>query len=160
MSVTKISRKGRSRIMAAIRSTNTKPELRVRRFLHARGLRYTLHRRSLPGSPDLVFPAMHAVVFVHGCFWHCCPHCATGQRVVRSNIDYWHPKLKRNVERDSRARQELVRNGWKVFTIWECQTNDARVLARIAKTLLVRRAATHAAASKPYLKTRQRAAKP
>jgi DNA mismatch endonuclease, patch repair protein len=80
----------RSRIMSAIRKRDTKPELSVRRFLHAKGLRYTLHGSHLTGCPDLVLPSSKAVVFVHGCFWHRCSHCAAGRKVVRSNTAYWH----------------------------------------------------------------------
>ena len=129
----------RSRIMSAIRKRDTKPELAVRRFLHNKGLRYSLNSARLAGHPDLVLPSRKAVVFVHGCFWHRCPHCAAGRKVVRTNIDYWHPKLERNVARDVRVQQELTAQGWKVFTIWECQTRDNRRLARLAKALLARR---------------------
>jgi DNA mismatch endonuclease (patch repair protein) len=125
----------RSRIMSAIRKRDTKPELRVRRFLHSKGLRYTLHRAGLPGCPDLVFPARRAVVLVHGCFWHRCPHCAAGRKVVRSNTNYWHPKLERNVARDVRVKQELIDQGWKVFEVWECQTSETAVLDKLAKAL-------------------------
>ena len=92
-----MTRDARSRIMSAIRKRDTKPELAVRDFLHAKGLRYRLHGARLPGCPDFVFPARKAVVFVHGCFWHRCPHCAAGRKVVRSNVGYFHPKLARNV---------------------------------------------------------------
>jgi DNA mismatch endonuclease, patch repair protein len=125
----------RSRIMSAIRKRDTKPELAVRRFLHARGLRYTLHGKKLPGSPDLVFASRKAVVFVHGCFWHRCPHCRAGSKVVRSNTAYWHPKLVRNVVRDKRVRSELEEEGWKVLTIWECQTSSSSLLSKLARTL-------------------------
>ena len=126
----------RSRIMSAIRKRDTKPELIVRRFLHAKGLRYALHCADLPGCPDLVFPSRGAVVFVHGCFWHRCPHCPAGRKIVRSNIEYWHPKLERNVARDIRVKQELRGLGWKVLTIWECQTRKACALDKLARTLL------------------------
>jgi DNA mismatch endonuclease (patch repair protein) len=148
----------RSRIMSAIRKRDTKPELAVRRFLYAEGLRYTLHSVHLPGCPDLVLPSRKAVVFVHGCFWHRCPHCAAGRKIVRSNINYWHPKLERNVARDIRVRQELVDEGWKVLTIWECQTTDTRALAKLARILLKRRVKTRR--SKPYPIARRNRPKP
>jgi DNA mismatch endonuclease, patch repair protein len=138
LSVGKITTAGRSRIMAAIRKHHTKPELTVRRYLHRQGLRYTLHSSRLPGHPDLVFPARRTVVLVHGCFWHRCPHCAAGRKVVRSNIEYWHLKLERNVARDTRTREELERAGWRVLTIWECQTSNDRHLSKLARALLAR----------------------
>jgi DNA mismatch endonuclease (patch repair protein) len=141
MRVSQISREGRSRIMSAIRKVNTKPELIVRRFLHAYGLRYRLHAKELPGSPDIVFPRQRAVVLVHGCFWHRCPHCPAGRKVVRSNIDYWHPKLERNVARDARVRKQLEEQQWRVLTIWECQTTDMRLLTKIAMKLIAWRSA-------------------
>lgn len=125
----------RSRNMAAIRSKDTIPELRVRRFLHAQGLRYRLHAGGLPGKPDLVFRSRHTVVFIHGCFWHGCPHCHAGRRTVKSNADYWTPKLARNKMRDARVRVELEGLEWRVIVIWECQTRDRTVLDRLADEL-------------------------
>jgi DNA mismatch endonuclease, patch repair protein len=125
----------RTRIMSAIRKRDTKPELVVRCYLHAQGIRYALHGAKLPGCPDLVFPSRRATVFVHGCFWHRCPHCVAGRKVVRSNVDYWHPKLERNVARDLRVRRDLESLGWQTFTIWECQTRDAHQLERLARKL-------------------------
>jgi DNA mismatch endonuclease (patch repair protein) len=121
--------------MSAIRKTNTKPELAVRRFLHAKGFRYLLHWSRLPGCPDLVLPSRKAVVFVHGCFWHRCPHCATGKKEVRTNTAYWLPKLERNRTRDVRVRAELEAEGWAVLTIWECEVTDRRALQRLASSL-------------------------
>jgi DNA mismatch endonuclease (patch repair protein) len=126
----------RSRIMSAISKRDTKPELAVRRFLHAKGLRYALHDAKLPGHPDLVLASRRAIVFVHGCFWHRCPHCPAGSKVVRSNVDYWHPKLERNVRRDVRVSSELESKGWTVLTIWECQTGNERQLEKLATALL------------------------
>jgi DNA mismatch endonuclease (patch repair protein) len=125
----------RSRNMAAIKGKNTKPELRIRRFLHERGLRYRLHVPNLPGTPDLVFRAKRAVVFVHGCFWHQCPHCRVGRRGVKSNTGYWLAKLKRNQARDVEATTALKTAGWKVVIVWECQVEDERTLTRLAKAL-------------------------
>lgn len=122
----------RSEIMAAIRSKNTSPELAVRRYLHAAGLRYRLHRRGLPGRPDIVFPSRRICVFVHGCFWHGCPRCVDGRRAVRSNIEYWTPKIAGNQARDERHRDALTGAGWTVFTIWECQAREAVTLQALA----------------------------
>jgi DNA mismatch endonuclease (patch repair protein) len=154
-----VTPEARSRIMSAIRKRDTKPELVVRRFLHAKGLRYTLHGSRLSGCPDLVLPSRMAVVFVHGCFWHRCPHCAAGRKVVRSNIGYWHPKLERNVARDARVKQELTDQGWNVHTIWECETRDAHALANLASTLLSARpkltgSKAYPTASRPRLRPR------
>src|ERR1700676_312142 len=109
-----VSQNQRSRNMAAIKGKNTKPELRVRRFLHQRGLRYRLHVPDLPGKPDLAFRTKRAVVFVHGCFWHQCPHCRVSSREVKSNASYWLAKLKRNQARDVAAITALRTAGWKV----------------------------------------------
>ena len=126
---------GRSQIMARVHSRNTTPELLVRSVTHQLGYRFRLHRRDLPGTPDLVFPRLRAVILVHGCFWH--QHrCARGDRRPKTNRAYWLPKLKRNVERDQRAIRALRRDGWRVLVIWECQTrNHERVAARIDRFL-------------------------
>jgi DNA mismatch endonuclease (patch repair protein) len=116
-----ITREARSRIMSAIRKTNTKPELAVRRFLHRLGFRYRLHVKDLPGRPDIVLPRYRTVVLVHGRFWHRCPHCAAGQKLPRSNIDYWLPKLARNQARDMEVHQALEVVGWNVLTIWSAR---------------------------------------
>jgi DNA mismatch endonuclease, patch repair protein len=105
--------------MARIRAKNTRPELRVRRAAHALDLRFRLHRRDLPGTPDLVFPRHRVIVFVHGCFWHQHPGC---ERAVlpATRQDYWLSKLARNQERDAAARAALVGTGWQVIEFWEC----------------------------------------
>lgn len=125
----------RSQIMAAIRSKDTAPELAVRRYLHAAGLRYRLHRHNLPGRPDLVFPGRRVCVFVHGCFWHGCPHCRHGARDVKSNTAYWLPKLARNRARDADNQRRLAAFGWAALTIWECQTSDAAELASLVRSI-------------------------
>jgi len=122
----------RSANMAAIRSKDTGPELAVRRYLHKTGLRYRLHRQNLPGHPDLVFSSRRVCVFVHGCFWHGCPRCVDGQRAVKSNSSYWTAKINANRLRDARHRKALVKSGWKVFTIWECDVSDVGKLAALA----------------------------
>lgn len=121
--------------MSSIRKTNTKPELAVRRFLHCLGFRYRLYGIDLPGRPDMVFSSRRAVVMVHGCFWHRCPNCAAGQKLPRSNTGYWLPKLARNQARDVEVLQALQAKGWKVLTIWECQTKNPVELARLAAEL-------------------------
>lgn len=114
------SREDRSAIMARVRGANTGPELVVRRILHRLGYRFRLHRRDLPGRPDIVLPKHRTVVFVHGCFWH--QHsCRRGRRKPASNLDYWLPKLTKNVQRDAKVKRALKRLGWRVLTIWECQ---------------------------------------
>jgi DNA mismatch endonuclease, patch repair protein len=125
----------RSRIMASVPSRNTKPELIVRRALHVSGLRYRLHDSRLPGKPDIVFGSRKLVIFVHGCFWHRCPHCENGAKSVASNESYWLPKLRRNAERDKEVRARLRALGWEVRVIWECQAKNARKLSRIVRAL-------------------------
>lgn len=110
-------------MMAGIRSKNTKPELLVRRYLHSRGLRYRLHRKDLPGRPDVVLPRYRSVVFVHGCFWHQHPGCRFAV-LPKSNSQFWLNKFRDNRQRDERDRQALEALGWNVFVIWECETNE------------------------------------
>lgn len=104
--------------MATIRSTDTRPELAVRRGLHARGFRYRLHSKGLPGSPDLVLRRYRTVVFVHGCFWH--GHDCALFRMPRSRTEYWQEKIRRNRERDAAAVERLESTGWRCLTVWEC----------------------------------------
>lgn len=129
-----VSQAERSRIMALIRGKDTKPELVVRRLTHAMGYRYRLHRRDLPGTPDLVFPRHRKVIFVHGCFWH--QHdCPRGTKPA-SNTDFWNAKLAANVERDERNRLALTTAGWSALTIWECETKCHSALAERVKAFL------------------------
>ena len=117
--------------MAAIRSKNTKPEVYVRRHIHVAGFRFRLHRRDLPGRPDLVFPRHRLAVFVHGCFWH--GHdCDRAQR-PRTNTEYWGPKIDGNILRDRRNASSLQRAQWDVFTIRECtlEQDTDRLLHRL-----------------------------
>lgn len=109
----------RSKIMASIRGKNTKPELRIRRALHALGVRFRLHRRDLPGSPDLVFPKYRVALFVHGCFWHRHDSCKLAY-TPSANRQEWEEKFKGNVARDRRQIALLLQAGWRVFVIWEC----------------------------------------
>lgn len=104
--------------MSSIRGRDTEPEMIIRRGLHARGVRYRLHNRKLPGTPDLVFASYRAVVFVHGCFWH--GHdCALGVR-PRSNAAFWQAKIERNQRRDRQTTDMLISSGWRVAIVWEC----------------------------------------
>ncbi|MFQ5564050.1 MAG: very short patch repair endonuclease [Parvularculaceae bacterium] len=119
----------RSEVMRAVKGADTKPELTLRKALFAKGFRYRLHRKDLPGKPDLVFPKYHAVVFVHGCFWH--GHdCARGRRVPKTNRAYWTAKIARNRERDAKNVAALRKAGWRVFTVWECELKNLDAVAR------------------------------
>jgi DNA mismatch endonuclease (patch repair protein) len=125
----------RSARMSLVRAKNTKPELLVRRLVHGLGYRYRLHRRALPGTPDLVFPGRDKVIFVHGCFWHRHRGCALA-RMPKSRLEFWVPKLEGNAERDARDVRALRRLGWGVMTIWECQLRDmTRLENRIRRFL-------------------------
>jgi len=111
----------RSYNMSRIRSTNTKPEERVRKALFSRGFRYRKNDKRYPGKPDLVLPKYHAMVFINGCFWHM--HDCPGFVWPKSRLDYWRPKLLKNAERDRKNYAELKEKGWNVIVIWECQLN-------------------------------------
>lgn len=113
----------RSRNMSHIRSTNTKPEEKVRKYLFSKGFRYRKNVRSLPGCPDLVLPKYRSVIFVNGCFWHKhdCPRFVWPS----SNQEYWIPKITRNVERDAKNQQTLKEMGWQIITVWECELKKA-----------------------------------
>ncbi|MES2103344.1 MAG: very short patch repair endonuclease [Pseudomonadota bacterium] len=117
----------RRRAMSAVKSTNTVPELRVRQLLHAAGFRFRLHRKDLPGTPDIVLVRYRTVVFVHGCFWHQHPGCKHATR-PSTRQEYWQPKLDGNVKRDSAKRAELEGQGWNVIIVWECETKNAESL--------------------------------
>ncbi len=121
--------------MRAIRSKNTKPEMTVRRVLHALGYRYRLHRTDLPGKPDIVFGPRRKIVLVHGCYWH--GHgCAVGGKGSQTNTEYWGPKIARNKERDAQVLHQLQSLGWSVLALWECETRDSRSLADTLKAFL------------------------
>lgn len=118
-----LSDERRSENMRRIRSADTRPEMIVRRIVHGLGFRYRLHRRDLPGRPDLVFPRLKCVIFVHGCFWHLHPGCAEG-RIPGTRTEYWGPKLRANFSRDCLNRKALEELGWEVLVVWECETKD------------------------------------
>lgn len=120
----KLDAQRRSENMRQIRSKNTKPEVLLRSLLHKAGYRFRLHRKELPGKPDIVFPGRRKTIFVHGCFWHQHPGCREG-RLPGTRQDYWKPKLERNVERDAAAIQQLRKLGWQVLTVWECEIENA-----------------------------------
>ena len=125
----------RSEIMSRIRGRNTRPELVVRRIAHALGFRFRLHRRDLPGCPDIVFPRYRAVILVHGCFWHRHPECKYAYS-PKTRIQFWEEKFKGNVVRDRRNELALSDLGWRTMVIWECETKDhAAVAERIASFL-------------------------
>ncbi len=130
-----VSKEVRSRNMSAIRSKNTNPETVVRSLLFALGYRYRLHKKDLPGKPDIILKKHNTVIFVHGCFWHQHKECKRAN-IPKSNKKYWIPKLERNVERDKINKRELNRLGWNVITIWECETKDSgKITAELKKKL-------------------------
>jgi DNA mismatch endonuclease, patch repair protein len=133
--VDSLSPKQRSEVMARVRSKNTRPEMVVRKLVFALGYRYRLHKRNLPGCPDLVFAPRGKVIFVHGCFWHRHSRCNLA-RLPKSRIDFWVPKLEGNRRRDERNKRALAREGWKVLTIWECQLGDADRLSAVIRRFL------------------------
>jgi DNA mismatch endonuclease (patch repair protein) len=105
-------------MMSGIRGKDTRPELTIRRALHRRGFRYVLHSRKIPGRPDLVFPSRHAVIFIHGCFWH--GHDCRFFRLPSTRTEFWQEKIEANRNRDHEVHAVLERNGWRQLTIWEC----------------------------------------
>jgi len=128
------TREQRRRIMQAVKTRDTGPELAVRRLLHGMGYRYRLHPRGLPGKPDIVFVSRRKVVFVHGCFWH--GHgCAKG-RLPKSRLDYWRAKIEANVDRDRTKIEQLEAQGWNVAVVWQCETAQRDALASRLKEFL------------------------
>jgi len=131
----------RSKLMSRIRGRDTSPEMTIRRLVHSMGYRYRLHRRDLPGTPDLVFGPRRKVIFVHGCFWHLHQGCPLARR-PKSRTDYWWPKLEANRQRDKRNQQALEDLGWKVLVIWECEIKKGVSLAERIQDFLGSRGAT------------------
>jgi DNA mismatch endonuclease, patch repair protein len=125
----------RSRIMRAVQGKDTATEFIVRRLAHSMGYRYRLHRKDLPGKPDMVFPGRRKVIFINGCFWH--GHgCARGARVPKNNRDYWIKKIERNQTRDRRSLCELSRSGWQTMVLWECELRDQMRLRKRLQNFL------------------------
>jgi DNA mismatch endonuclease (patch repair protein) len=131
----RLSKERRSWNMSRIRGQNTSPELLVRSLLHRSGFRFRLHRRDLPGRPDIVLPKHRTVVFVHGCFWHRHPRCRLAA-MPKSRPEFWRQKFRENVRRDRRAVFQLNGLGWRVIVIWECETRDSRSLAELIARVL------------------------
>lgn len=130
-----LTREQRSRNMAAIKAKDTRPEMRVRSLLHSLGYRFRLHRKDLPGTPDIVLAKYHTVIFVHGCFWHC--HvCKYGSVTPATRAGFWATKRKENVERDVKAKQSLEERGWRVITVWECETKSREALCTALSELI------------------------
>jgi DNA mismatch endonuclease (patch repair protein) len=127
--------------MRRIRGKNTRPELRVRRTVHALGFRFRLHRTNLPRTPDLVLPRLRKVIFVHGCFWHQHTGCRLA-RMPKKHLDYWLPKFERNRRRDSHVTDQLLKIGWEVCVVWECQTQNLPSLTALLEDMLGARAAS------------------
>lgn len=124
----------RSSAMSRVRGKDTTPELKVRRLLHSLGYRFRLHRKDLPGKPDIVLPKYKKVIFVHGCFWHL-HRC---KELPKSNIDYWKEKLDENKRRDRRNRNRLKKIGWDVLVVWECWTKDKDKLTKKLLSFLLK----------------------
>ena len=124
----------RSEVMRRVRGKDTKPEMLLRSALHRAGFRFRLHRRSLPGAPDIVFPGRRKAIFVHGCFWH--SHLCKRARKPASNRDYWIPKLAENKKRDARSRRRLAALGWRSMVVWECQLRTMdKVMEKVERFL-------------------------
>lgn len=132
------TREQRSRNMAAIRGKDTKPEMRVRSALHRLGYRFRLHRKDLPGKPDIVLPKYHLAIFVHGCFWHS-HSCRYGRVQPATRTDFWSKKRQETVKRDLKKANALEELGWTVLTIWECETKDPEFISRAMEGVLQKR---------------------
>lgn len=134
-----LTQEQRRKTMRAVKSADTKPELLVRKLLFAAGFRYRLHRKDLPGKPDIVLSRYRTVVFVHGCFWHQHPGCKHAAR-PSTRQEYWQSKLDRNMARDAAQIHELESLGWHVIVVWECQTKDRDALRKKLKSEIESRA--------------------
>lgn len=121
----------RSENMSRIRSTNTKPEEIVKKYLFSHGFRYRKKDKRYPGKPDIVLPKYHTIIFVNGCFWHM--HGCSRSRLPRSNQEYWKPKIERNIQRDAENQQKLEADGWKVIVVWECELKKRTAEERLSR---------------------------
>ena len=117
----------RSRNMSAIKSKNTKPEIAVRKLLHSMGYRFRLHRKDLPGSPDIVLPKYKTVIFVHGCFWHRHENCKYAS-IPKTRSEFWDSKFEGNIKRDKINQTNLIKLGWKIIIVWECDLKKTHYL--------------------------------
>lgn len=131
----RVSQETRSAVMSKVRSRNTKPEMLVRSLLHGLGFRFRLHRKDLPGKPDIVFPSRRAAIFVHGCFWHQHSGCSKAT-IPETRKEFWKGKLQRNVERDAENVTALRSCGWHVLILWECETKDVAALSARLQSFL------------------------
>ena len=129
-----VSPESRSRMMSGIRGKDTKPEMIVRKALFAAGYRFRLHRKDLPGVPDIVLPIRRVAIFVHGCFWHMHAGCKYA-KLPSTRPEFWNEKLSGNALRDQKARDALLSNGWRVLIVWECATRDAASLAGLTDSI-------------------------
>jgi len=129
-----LSPANRSLLMSKVHGKNTKPEMAVRKCLHALGFRFRLHRKNLPGKPDIVLPKYKTVIFVHGCFWHRHPWCRK-TTIPSTNTEFWEEKFLKNRERDAMNRKDLEALGWKVIAIWECETNNRSFARNLLENL-------------------------
>jgi DNA mismatch endonuclease (patch repair protein) len=125
----------RSWIMSRVQGKNTATEIKVRSLIHRLGYRFRLHRKDLPGKPDLVFPSRKKIIFVHGCFWHG-HECARGARTPKANREYWLEKIRKNVERDRNNKILLESLGWGILAVWECEVNNVAKLELTINTFL------------------------
>lgn len=128
----------RSEVMRSVRGKNSGIERLVRSAIHRLGFRFRLHIADLPGQPDVVLPRHRKIIFVNGCFWHQHRGCVKSKQ-PQTRADWWRSKLERNVERDRDARRRLVRMGWQVFVIWECETRDQEALTRRLRVFMARK---------------------
>ena len=125
----------RSRTMRAVQSKNTTPEIIVRKIVTILGFRYRLHRKDLPGKPDLVFTTKRKIIFINGCFWH--GHdCKRGDRIPKTNTEYWVKKITGNKKRDADHQDKLCKEGWSVLVVWECEISDRNILAERLRCFL------------------------
>ena len=129
----------RSRNMSAIKSKNTKPEIKVRKVLHSMGYRFRLHSKDLPGSPDIVLPKYKTVIFVHGCFWHRHQNCKYAS-TPKTRKEFWNKKFNENINRDKINQENLSSKGWKIIIIWECEIKNKKInLEQIFKKVIKKR---------------------
>ena len=133
----RISQEQRSDLMRKIRSTNTSPELKVRKFLFSRGFRYRLYAKNLPGKPDIILKKYKTVIFINGCFWHghkC--KIGSGNRIPKTNSIYWKEKINKNIKRDKSNKVKIKNLGWTIITIWECQTKKEALIKNKLSVLM------------------------